>query len=73
MRAGVVIAAPPGARPTRIGGVKVPDTRRYVELVDDVVACWDLQRAIEGFDAGEFCAASLGAIRSTVGPPSSAR
>jgi hypothetical protein len=67
MRAGVVIAAPPGARPTPVGGVKVPDTRLYVELVDDLAACWDLYRAVEGFDAGEFCAAALGAIGSTVG------
>lgn len=67
MRASVVIAAPPEARPTPVGGVNVAGTRLYVELVDDVAACWNLDRAVEGFDVGEFCAAALGAIRSTVG------
>ena len=67
MRVSVVIAAPPGARPTPVGGVNVPDARLCVELVDDVAACWNLDRTVEGFDAGEFCTAALGAIRSTVG------
>lgn len=67
MRAGVVIAAPLGARPTPIGGIHVDGTRLYVELVDDIAACWDLHRAVEGFDAGEFCVGALDAIRSTVG------
>ncbi len=67
MRVSVVIAAPLGARSTSIGGVNVPDTRLCVELADDVAACWNLDRTVEGFDAGEFCVAALGAIRSTVG------
>jgi hypothetical protein len=67
MRVSLLLAAPPGARPTPIGGVGVDGTRFYVELVDDVVACWNLDRTVEGFDAGDLCAGALGAIRSTVG------
>jgi hypothetical protein len=67
MRVGLLLAAPPGARPTPIGGVGVDGTRSYVELVDDVAACWNLDRTVDGFDAGDLCAAALGAIRSTVG------
>jgi hypothetical protein len=67
MRASVVVAAPPGARPTPVGGVNISDARLCVELVDDVAACWNLNRAVEGFDAGEFCTAALGALRATLG------
>ncbi len=67
MRVSVLVAAPQAARPTPVGGVNVPDAQLCVELVDDVAACWNLVRAVEGFDAGEFCAAAVGAIRSTVG------
>lgn len=67
MRVGVVIAAPEGARPTPVGGVHVDGTRLYVELTDDYVACWDLHRAVEGFDASEFCTTALSTIRSAIG------
>lgn len=67
MRVSVVIGAPPGARPTPTGGVNVAGTRLCAELVGDLVACWNLNRTVEGFDAGEFCSSAVAAIHSTVG------
>jgi hypothetical protein len=67
MRAGVLVAAPAGARPTPVGGVTIAGSRLCVETVDDLAACWNLDRAVDGFDAGEFVASAFAAIGATVG------